>query len=81
MCSAGLELFPTGLFITISITVRSGIFIVEPELLHAWLDCPGGTTEEYAPAHGYAWVFVGQFLGGIGQPFFTNIPARLAGEW
>ena len=26
-------------------------------------------------------VLVGQLLGGLAQPFFTNSPAKLAGEW
>ena len=33
------------------------------------------------PRTGFAVVLIGQSLAALGQPFFTNTPARLAGEW
>jgi len=29
----------------------------------------------------YGWLLFGQSLAGLGQPIFTNLPARLAGDW
>ena len=30
---------------------------------------------------GYAWLMSGQVLCAMGQPFFTNAPAKIAAEW
>ena len=29
----------------------------------------------------FAWVIVGAFMGGIGQPFILNSPAKIAASW
>lgn len=47
----------------------------------AWVRFFGSLLQASAPGAGFAIIVIGQLIGALGQPIFTNAPTRIAGDW
>jgi FLVCR family MFS transporter 7 len=62
--------------------LRTGMFVGSfCNLLSAGVRYLAIGANHRARSAGLAIIVIGQFIGGMAQPFFTNSPAKLAGEW
>jgi FLVCR family MFS transporter 7 len=55
--------------------------LASPQLLTSAVRFVNAASNAGPIANGYWLVLVGQFFGGVAQPFIMNSPAKLASEW